>query len=160
MARRMLKTWAIWGLFETSRGDHIKAWDDVVHQFQSGLIPMECDLDDAAIESWNYEGLVAPVEIDPPRPTGASGRDILGGICSGVPSDLHERMVTLAMTGEVPITTRVQRNRYKNPKRDFRVPPDLADALAHGYLHPNLPPPRGLIWKCSAGRWVLMPRGG
>ena len=42
----------------------------------------------------------------------------------------------------------------------YGVPNELRDALHHGYIHPNLPPPRGMAWTCRGGIWKLIPKGG
>ena len=43
---------------------------------------------------------------------------------------------------------------------EYVVPNALHAFLMSGYIHPNLPPPAGLIWRAHAGKWKLVPRRG
>ena len=43
---------------------------------------------------------------------------------------------------------------------EYGVPPALKQALQHGYIHPNLAPPKGFHWKCRGGSWRLAQQGG
>lgn len=87
------------------------------------------------------------------------GADILGGRADGVPCDLHRTMVAMAQDWHLPITSILQRGRNK-PKSSFRCPEYFAAALAHGYIHPHLPPPRGYKWVATCGRFILLQIGG
>ena len=85
----------------------------------------------------------------------------VGERAPGVTAESHMRMGALLAQGAIPQTTLATRLRHKlTSKSEYGVPPQLREALALGYLHPNLPPPRGLKWKGRVGRWTLVPRGG
>ena len=86
---------------------------------------------------------------------------LLGERAPGVTAGSHMRMEALLAQGAIPQTTLATRLRHKQTSTsEYGVPPQLREALALGYLHPNLPPPRGLKWKGRVGRWTLVPRGG
>ena len=79
---------------------------------------------------------------------------------ANVPLTLHERMSEMASQGLLPTTSLHQRERNRRTGSDYRVPTQLQEALEHGYISPNLPPPAGLKWVHKAGEWTLVPRGG
>ena len=78
------------------------------------------------------------------------------------PPEVVARMTTLIRDGLIQQTTKEQRRRNKlTPGSAYGVPIELREALHHRYLHPNLPPPRGMQWKAGSGqRMMLVPRGG
>ena len=88
--------------------------------------------------------------------------DNLLGEAGNVPQELHEAMVLLAREGKIPRTTASQRARNNiTNNSSYEVPQELEAALRAGYLHPNLPPPQGLVWRCRpGGHWKLGLRGG
>ena len=63
-----------------------------------------------------------------------------------VPVDLQRDMVAKATAGKIPVTTLAQRERAMKSTSEIGVPPDLVPARNFGYIHPNLPAPRGGRW--------------
>ena len=87
--------------------------------------------------------------------------DALGGPLPGVPPPVHARMLELCASGGVPASTPEQRLRAKpTTGTRYGVPDALKEALAHSYLHPDLPAPRGLKWQARPGSFSLVPIGG
>ena len=85
----------------------------------------------------------------------------LGKKASDVPSEVHSRMLAMVRDGQLVATTPAQRDRNRRTlNTSYHVPVVLTDALAFGYISPNLPPPRGMIWRNNGGAWRLCPRGG
>ena len=64
--------------------------------------------------------------------------------------------------GVVPRTTAKQRARNRaSSGSGYAVPEGLREALHHGFIGPNLPPPRGMRWRADGGnKWSLIPLGG
>ena len=78
------------------------------------------------------------------------------------PPDIREQMQLLIQQGSIPATSVDQRRRNKRARgAEYGVPPELSTALQYSYLHPNLPPPRGMRWKMLGHRkFALAPKGG
>lgn len=87
--------------------------------------------------------------------------EVLGGRLSDTPADVHKRMVEMAQGGMLPMTTPAQRARQTStPGSGYAVPLALREALKYRFIGPNLPPPRGLVWRCRGSRWALCKLGG
>ena len=86
---------------------------------------------------------------------------LLGRRSRQVPQQVHMEMLKLARVGGVPRTSLAQRERNKlSSATNYGVPANLKTALAHGYIHPNLPPPQGYEWRFQAGKCKLEMKGG
>jgi len=79
-----------------------------------------------------------------------------------VPEDIWKEASAMMADGRLPFTTSAQRERSRmTPNTEYGTPPSLFKFLAHGFIHPNLPPPKDLSWKCVPGKWWLsFVRGG
>jgi hypothetical protein len=119
-----------------------------------------CDASDGSSSKSDKESTPQPKSRHP-RQEDRVVLDLLDGAAVGVPPDVHARMLQLAQQDGIPITTQAQRRRA-GMKRGSRygVPETLKDAFQYGYIHPNLPPPLGLLWRASSGAWRLVPQGG
>eukprot|EP00971_Amphidinium_carterae_P005529 109793-Amphidinium_carterae.1 len=97
-----------------------------------------------------------------PRKGATSSGNILGSPAPGVPQDVHTEMERRTAAGAMAATTLEQRLRYtkKTGGTGWIVPQDWTVALAHGYIHPNLSPPQGLVWRAVNNVWKLCLRGG
>lgn len=84
------------------------------------------------------------------------------GACDGVPEEVHMKMAELVYDGAIAGTTVAQRWRQRRAGSKYAVPPILKDALAYGYIGPNLPNPKNFKWVSRDGglSWSLAPRGG
>lgn len=118
-----------------------------------------------ADDSWPDEGQVS--EVDPPTeedvlglPSGEPGPEDLGS-AGDVPAEVHGRMVALFVAGGLPRSSLNQRRRNRlTSGSGYCVPGSLREALRWGYVHPNLQPPHGMVWRGLGGVWRLVPRGG
>ena len=90
----------------------------------------------------------------------AGDETLLGARDPRVPVDVHRDMVAKAMAGIIPVTTLAQRERAMKSTSEIGVPPDLVPARNFGYIHPNLPAPRGGRWRFRNNRWFLGLLGG
>ena len=165
--RRLLKAWIMFGCASVSQGSHRgDAWKTIKKCADDGFLPSEQELEDCRIGEWSPHigaaALALPaVPAVPDEPRGAGDRTILGEALGDVPAEVHESMVDLALSGSIGVTSTEQRRRQRLSKGcSYGTPPELIDGLNHGYLRPNLPPPRGLVWRCRGKDWVLAPRGG
>ncbi len=94
-------------------------------------------------------------------PLWTCGLHSLGEAAPDVPATVHQSMEALVKTGQICRTTLSQRMKCKlTSGSEYGVSSILKEALKYGYIHPDLAPPRGLLWKCRAGSWFLAPRGG
>ena len=76
-------------------------------------------------------------------------------------SPVLRELLAMMQQGKLPTTTSEQRQRQKLfSGTRYRVPSGLKEALRHGFVNPNLPPPTGLVWRKIANGWCLMPAGG
>ena len=63
--------------------------------------------------------------------------------------------------GVIPPTTIEQRRKHRlTAGTSYGVPGMFRVALHAGYIHPDLPPPQGWVWRARPGRYILLPRGG
>jgi len=76
-----------------------------------------------------------------------SDADALGGMAEDCPEDLHSRMLGMLAQGEIASTSLQQRTDNTKRRRTFHGPPAFREAVKWGYLHPSLPPPRGMRWR-------------
>ena len=123
-----------------------------------------------AIESW--DSVVDPADVvDRDANRGESGASSSTSFVPGLPADAkpgdtlaaqHAEMMNMIYMGWLPKTTEAQRLKYtmKKSSSSYRVPPGMEFAFLHGYVSPNLPPPRGYKWLCKGGKWILLQLGG
>ena len=160
--RRVLKAWVLLGHSMSSRDEHMdKATRDLLQEaLKQHTLLSEAELD-AILATSEESEIVAPFrEPEPDKKRTTKKKTLLGGAGS-VPKHIHEDMESLASSGGVPITTLAQRQRNKlTASTSYAVPSALQTALHHGYIGPNLPPPRGYYWAYSGGSWMLKIRGG
>ena len=138
--------------------------DDLLAASREGILMDEITLD-KLLHAESSETPAPFVDTSTARPSDtaqqASAADILGGRAAHVPVAVHERMLALAASGELPISSQAQRKRAVIAKNtQYGVPASLKDAFQYGYCHPNLPPPRGGVWQAQGGKWRLSIRGG
>ena len=63
--------------------------------------------------------------------------------------------------GRLPQTSAEQRNRQRlTHGTRYSVPATLKEALRHGFINPNLPPPPGMVWRRQTGGFRLCLQGG
>lgn len=162
-ARRVLKAWVLLGHGLPTRQEHMdpSTRQDLLNALNDGTLLPEHDLD-VIKTSTAEDTALAPLQ---PQPSGvlegASNENLLGKRTAGVTAAVHKRMLVLAASGGIPITTPAQRKRNKlTPGTEYGVPAELREALFQGYLHPNLPPPRGFRWAYQGGKWFLRIHGG
>ena len=164
--RRMLKAWVVFGAGVSSRDEHMfSCWRMIQNLKKDNAIPFEVLLDENTIYDWDaYDAVGKSQSIAPPAEKDflPGARDRLGSAAPGVPESVHAQMEELAASGAIPITTEKQRSRNKKtPGTTYGVPPWLSDAVKYNYVHPNLPPPRGCVWRFSSGNtWTLCFKGG
>ena len=152
---------------------------ELLQAMRAGKLTSEASLDLAASgASSSSSGIVdSPFLVATPEPqggqassqarkqrsksSGSGSASILGEPAENVPAELHARMVAAVLEGKLPKTSLEQRLRNRPTARTlYSVPEDLQPALEHGYIHPNVAPPAGLVWRCAGGRWKLSVRGG
>ena len=166
VCRRMLKSWIVFGAGVSSRDEHMfSCWKMILNLKKDLALPFEVLLDENTVHDWDaYDDVGRSQRIAPPAPQDflPGERDRLGSAAPGVPESVHAEMEELAASGAVPITTQKQRSRNKKtPGTTYGVPPWLSDAVKYNYVHPNLPPPRGCVWRFSSGNtWTLCFKGG
>ena len=165
-ARRVLKAWVLLGHSLHQKEAHV---DDSLKRMllislTEGTLASEDTLDSIAVATGD-EIVQAPFVA--PSASASSSRDgvpqesLLGDVATNVPPEIHREMLALAAQGAIPITTLSQRHRNKRSGRtEYGVPKGLANAFEYGYVHPNLPPPLGLVWQHQSGKWKLLHRGG
>ena len=80
----------------------------------------------------------------------------------GTPPEMAARFACMMEEGILFSTTMEQRRRNRPTSgTQYGVPHGLREALDHGYIHPNLPPPPGLEWRRTAYKTMqLVARGG
>lgn len=98
--------------------------------------------------------LEEPKKLPPPA---VMGNDVLGGRARDVSEELHNKMLGLARDGSIPSTNPDKRAQLMLRKPTFHGPAEWREAVAHGYLHPKISPPRGLKWKSLTVGWKLIP---
>ena len=77
------------------------------------------------------------------------------------PPQVAARLESLIAEGRLPRTTADQRRKQRTSGTTYGVPDGLKEALEAGYIHPNLPPPQGMVWNLVAHKtFVLQARGG
>lgn len=83
-----------------------------------------------------------------PKPTQSTANsDALGGMAEDCPENLHAQMLGMLAQGDVSPTSLQQRSENTKKRRTFHGPAALREAVRWGYLHPSLPPPRGMRWR-------------
>ncbi|CAK9029029.1 Uncharacterized protein (Fragment) [Durusdinium trenchii] len=163
--RRMLKAWIVFGASVDTRDLHMfQCWKLIQQMKSENGRPQEDALDQNIVSDWS--------DYDAYRDFGSAprphleqeevGEGLLGPAAEGVPQPVHQQMEQFALQGLIPTTTPVQRSRNKfTGGTTYGVPSWLADARKYGYIHPNLPPPKGCVWRFSNGNtWTLCSKGG
>merc|ERR1712060_738948 len=92
-----------------------------------------------------------------PRRSQLVGSDALGGRSWDCPEFFHARMLELAQSGQIPVTTADKRKTNIQSKPTFQGTTEWKEAVKFGYIHPNLPPPKGLAWKKVTVGYKLIP---
>jgi len=101
--------------------------------------------------------LKEPERLAPPTVTPTVlGTDALGGRSWDCPEDVHARMLELVTRGDLPVTRPEQRARNMNKRPTFYGAAEWRDAVKMGYIHPEMPPPRGLKWRKVTMGWKLL----
>ena len=79
-----------------------------------------------------------------------------------IPEDIWREASEMMSDGRLPSTTSEQRERSRmTGGTEYGVPPVYKKFLVYGFIHPNLPAPQGMSWKCVPGKWWLsFVRGG
>ena len=155
-ARRILKSWTLIGVGLKNRADHMQP--ALKNTF---TLMLESELDSLVAQTTD-DDVTAPFFA----PTGlrsASSKDSSDlGHRGNASEALHAEMERLAGQGLLAYTTPDQRRRNKvSEASQYEVPTVWLEPLRHGYVHPNLPPPAGLVWRCRPGSiWRLCARGG
>lgn len=163
---RMLKAWTVKGYSAASKAAHQDLWKEVVDSVAAGTLQADRDLEASAVADWGrlhpmrgssdagFEGASPPAQ-------GAEGQDPLGGAAPEVPPDVHARMLSMFAAGGLPQSSQEQRSRFsKTSGSKYAVPEGLTEAWRFHYVHPNIPPPRGMEWKATGGVLRLRPRAG
>ena len=164
--RRVLKTWALVGHSLQNRDAHMSPRlraDLLERLYRNELLPEE-ELDRCAPHTedadvpvpWKHK----PVAVAQQAAAASSEKPLLGDRDPAVSPSLQAEMESLARRSMLPITSLQQRQRNKLSEGAYGVPAALKSALAHGFLHPNLPPPEGFAWRAQGGQWRLCAKGG
>ena len=157
--RQLLKAWILVGAGMRTRAEHMGA--DVkrtlLESQKSGHMLSEVELDRLIAVSVDD---VAPPFKEEIR-SGEALANSLGRKGDEVPLAVHQDMLEKVAAGIIAPTTLEQRRRNKGTVNSlYGVPPEFAEARRYGYISPNLPAPKGLIWRARGGEWTLAPRGG
>ena len=157
--RHFLKAWVVLGEGMPSRELHMRneVRQMLLDALHNGTLMPEADLDAMAAKDDYAE---APFVYATPS-SSADNNTVLGDRDSQVDPEVHTQMERLAMEGAIPVSTLKQRMRNRQTvNTSYIVPKELSVALRHGYVSPNMPPPRGMCWKAQGGVWRLCMRGG
>ena len=160
-ARRILKAWILVGASLADRTAHMKVAlkNQLVAASKNGTLCTEEELDGFAPTT--PAGLCTAPFASQSASSATSAQHRQGSIL-GAPGHASQELHNSARTGKIPVTTPDQRSRNRvTSNSSYEVPQEFEAALKAGYLHPNLPPPQGLIWRCKpGGSWKLCLRGG
>ena len=157
--RQLLKAWILMGAGVRTRAEHMVA--DVkrtlLESQKAGILLPEADLDKLITATLD--------DVEPPFNAeirfGDALPNSLGRKGDEVPLAVHQDMLDKVAAGIITPTTLEQRRRNKGTANSlYGVPPEFAEARRYGYVSPNLPAPKGLIWRARGGQWTLAPRGG
>lgn len=166
ICRRMLKSWIVFGSSVSSRDEHMfESWKMILALKKDSALPLENELDQHVVHDWDkYSSVESAAQISAPAPHSMlpESENLLGSAEPGVPESVHRHMEELASVGAIPVSTTKQRSRNKKtPHTTYGVPPWLSDAIRYHYIHPNLPAPKGCVWRFSSGNsWILCVKGG
>ena len=152
--RQLLKAWLILGRGMRDRSLHMASDLKVVllDALNAEALWTEDELDRALLAE---DAEVSPLISQPTQ--GA----VMEPALPGTDPALHERMLSQSQSRDVPPTSAAQRRRnMRTMNTSYSVPQGLLEALEAGYISPNLPPPRGMIWRCMGQAWRLCHRGG
>ena len=168
--RQVLKAWVLLSSAYASRSAHMSATlrKTLLEAKRDGHLLSENELDllkttslSQPVEAPFAEAVVPSSSAGGQGGEGRSGSNLLGKRAANVSAETHAQMIELARQGDIPVTTLSQRQRNSLTKgTSYGVPAALKAALTHGYIHPNLIAPRGMVWRCHANKWKLSLRGG
>eukprot|EP00971_Amphidinium_carterae_P090162 1784976-Amphidinium_carterae.1 len=120
----------------------------LLNALQTKSLLSTAELDELA----EKDAVVSPFAALVPKQVKPNRGGILGQANAGVSADLHRRMERMAQDGLLPRTSPSQRLRNAaGPSSTYTVPADLKEALAAGYISPNLQAPGGLVWRAKSG---------
>ena len=124
--------------------------------------PMIMDRDDI-MRSEEWEAMKFEFELDPPAGYNSSNPCAYIIISSsytnmGTRFAWWQNFLTVPLLSDGSAQDKV--TKLEGIEAD-RTPPALMVALRYGYISPNHPPPRGLVWRCRGGNiCILCPGGG
>jgi len=75
------------------------------------------------------------------------GKDALGGRLPDIPEELHSAMLDFVKGGGIPVTSCEARSRYCRKRPTFYGPEGWKLAVRFGYVHPEIPAPKGWKWQ-------------
>ena len=163
---RMLKAWIAWGQDTPNKQAHKGVWSRVLSANKNGQLPSMSQLDASLDVPETVPGNPAqPVPKrrqrhgakakSKPRPSPSTASP-------PTPPDVTSRMEALIQSGALPRVSKQQRKRNRlTGGTSYGVPPDLREALHWGFVHPNLPAPRGMRWVASGLKeFTLQYQGG
>ena len=172
MTLNILCAWILFGQTCQSRTDHRKCFNMVREIAAQGMLPSQDVLlaqlqqDEASVidisecDKVTLEDAPAVparcgmrLKRKQPNPCGPQG---------DIPEDISSQASVMMSDGSLPFSTSEQRERNRmSAGTEYGVPVVYKPFLLHGYIHPNLPAPRNMSWKCSPGKWWLsFVRGG
>jgi len=158
---RRLKAWIVFGASSDNQQQHFESWKLIMALTPDAGLPSEEALDASAPLDWTAPGQLEAIARASPSPASRRAAADLGAAAAGCPADVHQRMQDLYARGALPLTSPEQRSRQRlSAGTDYGVPRMYREALHHGYLNPNLPPPDHYLWRCRGAVWTLAPRGG
>ena len=164
MTERMLRAWIVWGQEAADKEQHKKIWGRVLLAKKRGTIPSLADLG-AMGQARQPRRAADSASANPAKSAPARrvvGKSTDSAAAPGTPDTVAERMEAMMAEGSLPRTTQAQRARNRRTKgTEYGVPPALIEALQWGFISPNLPAPRGMVWVASGHKqFTLQYRGG
>ena len=170
---RILMAWIVFGQTCKKRSDHRQCFNMVRKIAAEGMLPSLEELklqvqreQHAVVDISGCEEIASSSIPEVPLTCGMrmkrKARPTPRGPRGDVPADVWRQAEEMMADGRLPRTTNEQRERCKMvPNTDYGTPPSLHIFFLHGFLHPNLPAPNGMAWKCMPGKWWLsFIRGG
>ena len=158
----MLRAWIAWGQGCASKEEHKAIWSRVCSAKKKSKLP--------SLEALLAMPVFAPVSGAASASAAGTGKQssateqssAVANSAPRTPDEVTERMEAMIAAGQLPRTTKAQRRRNKRTNNtEYGVPQGLSEALQWGFVHPNLPPPRGMQWVASGlKQFTLQYRGG
>ena len=174
---RLLKSWIVFGEGTRSKPDHKACFEDIaaLADFPSHAYLQAMVSGDNVFAKNPLKGLAVVEEAQKDKGRKqkrdevaadaavavVDAHDDLGGRHMGVPAHIHAAALQLFQQGAIPQTTPDMRGRNKRvPGTRYCVQNNMRPSLEHGYIHPNIAPPRDFLWFFHSGEWWLQRRGG